>query len=96
MQLEKELLLSILNEDIDDDSPWSIVENDIIDTCRWSEIYNFTVHDKETNKYYNTTYSCGATECQDEGPWEYEGDLINVTEVEPKEVTVIRYVPVTK
>ena len=96
MQLEKELLLSILNEDIDDDSPWSIVENDIIDTSRWSEIYNFTVHDKETNKYYNTIYSCGATECQDEGPWEYEGDLIDVIEVEPKEVTVIRYVPVTK
>ena len=93
MQLEKELLLSILNEDIDDDSPWSIVENDIIDTSRWSEIYNFTVHDKETNKYYNTTYSCGATECQDEG---HEGDLIDVIEVEPKEVTVIRYVPVTK
>ena len=96
MQLEKELLLSILNEDIDDDSPWSIVENDIIDISWWSVIYNFTVHDKETNKYYNTTYSCGATECQDEGPWEYEGDLIDVIEVEPKEVTVIRYVPLTK
>ena len=96
MQLEKELLLSILNEDIDDDSPWSIVENDIIDTSRWSEIYNFTIHNQETNKYYNTTYSCGATEYQYERPWEYEGVLINVTEVEPKEVTVIRYVPVTK
>jgi len=96
MKLEKELLLSILNEDIDDNSPWSIVENDIIDTSRWSEIYSFTIHNKETDKYYNTTYSCGATECQDEGPWEYEGKLVDVTEVEPKEVTVIKYVPVTK
>jgi hypothetical protein len=96
MQLKKELLLSILYEDIDDDSPWTIVENDIIDTSRWSEIYNFTIHNTETNKYYNTTYSCGATECQYERPWEYEGDLIDVIEVEPKEVTVIQYVPVTK
>jgi hypothetical protein len=96
MQLKKELLLSILYEDIDADSPWTIVENDIIDTSRWSEIYNFTIHNTETNKYYNTTYSCGATECQYERPWEYEGDLIDVIEVEPKEVTVIQYVPVTK
>ncbi len=96
MQLEKELLLSILNEDIDNDSPWGLLENDIVDTSRWSVIYNLIIHNEETDKYYNTTYSCGATEYQDEGPWEYEGDLIDVIEVEPKEVTVIKYVPVIK
>ena len=40
-----------------------------------------------------TTYSEGATECQDERPWEYD-DEIKCTEVELKEVKVKKWIPV--
>ena len=40
-----------------------------------------------------TTYSEGATECQDERHWEYK-DEIKCTEVELKEVKVKKWIPV--
>lgn len=40
-----------------------------------------------------TYYSVGATEMQEESPYEYEGEWVEVTEVVPKEVTVTKYVP---
>ena len=40
-----------------------------------------------------TTYSEGATEYQDERPWEYE-DEVKCTEVELKEVKVKKWIPV--
>lgn len=43
-----------------------------------------------------TTYSVGATEMQEERPWEFDGDEIVCTEVEPKEVTVVTWIPVKK
>lgn len=40
-----------------------------------------------------TTYSEGATEYQDERPWEYE-DEVKCTEVELKEAKVKKWMPV--
>ena len=68
----------------------TIVDN-IIDTGRWSIYHEIVFADK--GKFYTTTYSEGATECQDESPWEYE-DEIECTEVELKEVKVKKWVPV--
>lgn len=71
-----------------------IVEKEVSDTSRWSVHYDCIF--KLDGKFYSTYFSEGATESQDESPYEYEGDWIEVDEVEPKEVTVIRYVSVSK
>lgn len=68
----------------------AIVDN-IIDTSRWSIIHEIVFEDK--GKFYKTYYSEGATEMQDERPWEYE-DNIECTEVELKEVMIKKWVPV--
>lgn len=62
-----------------------LIEDDIIDTTRWSIVHEIVFEDK--GKFYMTTYSEGATEYQDERPWEHE-DEIKCTEVELKEVKV--------
>lgn len=65
------------------------VKNTIVDTSRWSIIHEIIFEDK--GKFYKTTYSEGATECQDESPWEYENE-IDCTEVELKKVMVTKWV----
>lgn len=67
----------------------NIIVNDIIDTSRWSVIHTIVFMDKD-GKFYQTSYSEGATECQDERPWEYESE-VECYEVELKEVTVKKW-----
>ena len=67
------------------------VSSEQIDTSRWSSLHEAIFRDIETGKYYETTYSQGLTECQDESPYEYDGDEIDFVEVEPFEVTVVKY-----
>ena len=71
------------------DNDGIIVYNELIDTSRWSNIYSLVF--KHEDKFYSTTYSVGATESQDESPWEYQ-DEVECTEVEAKEVTVTTWV----
>lgn len=68
-----------------------LIEDDIIDTTRWSIVHEIVFEDK--GKFYMTTYSEGATEYQDERPWEYE-DEVKCTEVELKKVKVKKWIPV--
>lgn len=68
------------------------VRDDIIDTTRWSIVHELVF--SYDGKFYQTTYSVGATEQQDESPFQYEDDQIDCTEVEPVEVTKIEYRPV--
>lgn len=63
----------------------------IIDTTRWSIVHEIVFEDK--GKFYQTTYSEGATEMQDERPWEYD-DEVECTEVELREVKVKKWMPV--
>lgn len=67
------------------------VVDKIIDTTRWSIVHEIVFEDN--GKFYQTTYSEGATEMQDERPWEYD-DEITCTEVELKEVMMKKWVPV--
>jgi hypothetical protein len=46
---------------------------------------------KFEDKLYKTSYSTGATEYQDEDPYEYEDDVIECPEVFPVEKTIIVY-----
>ena len=60
------------------DLPWAAIDNKIIGHNRWSVVHEIVF--EYNGKCYQTTYSIGATEMQDERPWEYE------TEVECKPV----------
>ena len=51
-----------------------VIEEKIVDTSRWSIIYELIV--RIGNKFYKTYYSVGATECQDESPWEHESEVV--------------------
>lgn len=68
-----------------------LVEDEIEETTRWSVLHSVVFKDLETGKFYGTGYSVGATEYQDEAPFEYEPDVVDCEEVEPVEVTVIQY-----
>lgn len=71
---------------------FKMVKTELIDTTRWSYVHEVVYQDLTTGKFYSSSYSTGATECQDERPYEYDGDEIGLTEVEPIEKVVIEYV----
>lgn len=54
------------------------LENHIVDNSRWS-IQHEIIFEHE-GKHYLAYYSVGATESQDESPWEYEQE-VECTEV---------------
>lgn len=60
------------------DLPYSALEDKIVDTSRWSIHHSIIFEDQ--GKFYKTYYSEGATEMQDESPWEYDNE-IECTEV---------------
>lgn len=64
-----------------------IVYDRIIDNRRWSIDHEIIV--KKDGRFYRDIYSVGATESQDESPWEYSAP--DFTEVFPVEKTVIVY-----
>ena len=70
--------------------PYNNIKDDIIDHRRWSVIHEIIFKDND-GKFYKTTYSEGATESQEESPWEYD-DNVECTEVELKEVVRLEWV----
>lgn len=73
------------------DLPYNAIKDKITDSSRWS-IYHEIVFEDD-GKYWKTWYSVGATEEQEERPWDYE-DEVKCTEVEKKIVQVERWVEV--
>jgi hypothetical protein len=61
--------LSIVWEDTDE---FKTIHNKVVDTSRWSIHYEIIVERLSDNKYFKSNYSVGATEYQDERPYEYE------------------------
>lgn len=68
---------------------FEVVEDVILKTTRWSITSKLTF--KFGDKFYQTTYRKGATECQDESPFEYENDEIECKEVFPVQKTITVY-----
>lgn len=68
MKFNKDEMLAILEED--DNANAEIIANKIVNHSRWYIIYELIF--KKDGKFYQTVYSIGATEQQDEGPFEYE------------------------
>lgn len=93
MLFKKEFLRDLARDDYDEDEV-KVIYTALIDTSRWSEIYEQVFLFNE--KYYRTSYSTGATEQQDESPYEYDPEEIECEEVVPKEVVKTIYVPIDK
>jgi len=73
--------------------PWTAISDTIVGHRRWTVDHSIIfIKDK---RYYRTLYSVGATECQDEKPWEYE-DEVECEEVQKviKTITVEVWEPV--
>ena len=65
----------------DDHNEWIVVEINITGTSRWSIQYEGVFQHGPTGKFYQLCWSVGATEQQDESPFEYEDPT--PVEVEP-------------
>ena len=88
IKLSKETMFEILEGGND---KYDLIKDEMIDHTRWSVIHELIFHDNDTNKFYRNCYSVGATESQDEGPWEYDGHIIESEEVFQVYETVIVY-----
>lgn len=64
----------------------------VLDVSRWS-VHKRAVVEKD-GKFYEMYFSVGATEMQDEGPFDYAGDEVTLTEVELQVVERKEYLPV--
>ncbi len=73
------------------DLPWSALEDKVIDSSRWS--INHEIIFENDGKYWKTCYSVGATECQDERPWD-DIDEVECTEVEKRIIEVEEWVEI--
>ena len=91
MNREKLNLTSKQGRDIVDgeDSNFVTIEDRIVGTRRWSVVYEIVVQRKTDGKYFRDGYRRGATESQDESPYEYSEP--NFTEVFPVTKTYIIY-----
>ena len=91
MKIKKNDLLELLDEE--SLGNLRVVQEKLIDSTRWSKVYKCVIFNQETNKYFDASYSVGATEYQDESPFDSygENDLIELFEVEPYEVVTIEY-----
>lgn len=67
-----------------------VLVNKIVDVGRWSIAYELVF--KYQDVCYASGYSRGATEQQDEAPFEFDDDMIECTVVVPVEKKVIEYV----
>ena len=89
MKLSKDEARDVIWDDHED---WREIESNVIDNNRWSIVHKGVFKHTPTNKYYSVNWRTGATEMQDERPFEYE-DEIEFVEVEQVEVVVKQWKP---
>lgn len=82
-QLPKEALIELVysGEYYEAGYELEVVRTRISDQSRWSIFHEMIIHDVTDGKYYVSEYSVGATEAQDESPYEFEPEVVDVTEV---------------
>ncbi len=69
-----------------EDGPLKKITEKITYNNRWSINYEVIFKDTTTGKHYKSFYSVGATEQQDESPYEYANEEEKCFEVELKKV----------
>jgi hypothetical protein len=88
-EFKKEDLVSLA--DSDDPEMLKRISDRVTGTGRWSIHHEMVFEDLSTGKFYMTTYSRGATEQQDESPFQYAKDTVVCHEVRPVEKMVTVY-----
>jgi len=73
-----------------DHDDFETVKTEIVDVTRWSLIYENIYKQKSSGKFFKTSYRVGATEYQDERPYEYLTEAV-FEEVFPVEKLVTVY-----
>lgn len=86
MKFKKETLQDLVGDAVDG---YEIIYDKIDGNSRWSIIHEMVF--KFDGKFYMTSYSVGATECQDESPYEFDDDEIECKEVFQKQKTITVY-----
>ena len=89
MKFRKQLLIDLVYDDVDEDTDAELIENELDDHGRWSLHYRLVF--KYEGKFYRVYYSRGATENQDEEPFEYEPVELDCEEVFPQARTITVY-----
>lgn len=89
----KEYLVDELGLPHDNDG--IVISDKITGSERWSTVHELIFRDPATDKVYRTNYSEGATEEQDESPWQFE-KAVTCQEMELRPVVEMRYVSVGK
>ena len=75
-----------------EDEDWDEVEDHVVDNSRWSIFHEGIFKHTLTGRHYEFFWSVGATESQDERPFEGE-DEVKPVEVAQREVLVKQWVP---
>ncbi len=88
---DKDLMYDIMDDCAED---FEVLQDEITDNSRWSIHHYMVFKELSSGKCYGVNYSRGATEYQDESPFEHDGPDIECQEVEPVEVTTIQFKPV--
>jgi hypothetical protein len=89
-KFKKEDLQNLVWEDITEG--FEVIRDTIEENTRWAILHSMIF--KYEDKYYETSYRVGATEQQDERPYEWEDDEIDCYEKVQAEKTVVIYNPV--
>ena len=90
MKFIKEVLIDLAFLDKgDEDQGYTIIENKLVNYSRWSKKFRLVF--RYDNKFYEKFYTTGATEYQEEYPFENDPFEIECKEVFPKEKLVIYY-----
>lgn len=79
-------------KDLDEDEDYEVIVDEIISTTRWAIVHKLIF--KHDGKFWQTTYNVGATEMQDEIPFDYT-EVVKCSQVVPKEIATIKYVLAT-
>lgn len=69
---------------------FEIISDDVSSTSRWSYHHEIVLKRYSDNKYFTGTYSIGATEYQDEKPYQYKNTAV-FKEVVPLEKVITYY-----
>ena len=90
--MKEQLILSVQEAEsivFGDTEKFKIILDRITSNSRWSIRHEIVVQRLGDNKFFKSKYSVGATECQDESPYEYCEPIFN--EVEEKEKLIKVY-----
>jgi len=88
LQIEREIAEGLAYGDYDN-TIYEVISNKILSKGRWNYRSELIVKTISDGRFWKSFYSKGATESQDEAPYEY-GDVI-FEEVFPKKVEVLIY-----